>query len=100
MRAAQVVPASFNEAERTVDVVWTTGARRRAYDWYNDTVFEEELAVEPAAVDMSRFDAGTVQVLDGHNVYGGVRAILGIATEGGMRILENFLTLDRAETAA
>lgn len=93
LREAQIVPASFNEAQRTVDVVWTTGARRRAYDWYNDTPYEEELAVTPDAVDMSRFDAGTVQVLDGHNVYGGVRAILGIATSGSITGGEGKATL-------
>lgn len=93
LREAQIVPASFNEAERTVDVVWTTGARRRAYDWYNETPFEEELAVTPDAVDMARFDAGVVQVLDGHNVYGGVRAILGVATSGSITNGEGRATL-------
>jgi hypothetical protein len=84
LRAAEIVPASFDEAKRTVDVVWTTGARRRAYDWYNDTPYEEELVVDPGSVDMSRFDAGTLQVLDAHDMYGGVRAILGIATAGSI----------------
>lgn len=93
VRAAQVVPASFNEAERTVDVVWTTGARRRAYDWYNDTVFEEELAVEPAAVDMSRFESGALQVLDNHQVYGGVGGVLGIAVRGSIENGEGRATL-------
>ncbi|HKW84872.1 MAG TPA: peptidase, partial [Burkholderiaceae bacterium] len=84
LRAAQIVPASFNEEQRTVDVVWTTGARRRAYDWFNDTLYEEELAVTPDAVDMTRFEAGTLQVLDGHRAYGGVDAILGIALRGSI----------------
>ena len=81
-RAAQLVPASFDDAANTVDCVWTTGARRRAYDWFNDVVYEEELDVSREAVDMSRFEAGTVQVIDGHDVYSGVSAILGIATRG------------------
>ena len=84
LREAQIVPASFDKAERTVDVVWTTGARRRAYDWFNETAYEEELAVTPDAVDMSRFEAGVVQVLDGHRAYGGVGAILGIALRGSI----------------
>jgi hypothetical protein len=79
-RAASIAPASFNATDNTVDVVWTTGSRVRRYDYWNDTVFEEELVVTPEAVDMTRFDAGAVQVLDGHQVYGGVDAILGIAT--------------------
>lgn len=93
LREAQIVPASYNEAERTVDVVWTTGARRRAYDWMSDTVYEEELAVTPDAVDMSRFEAGTVQVLDGHRAYGGVDAILGIALRGSIGNGQGLATL-------
>jgi hypothetical protein len=84
LREAQIVPASFNEADNTVDVVWTTGARRRAYDWYNDTVYEEELVVDADAVDMTRFDNGVVQVLDNHQVYGGTGSILGIAIRGAI----------------
>lgn len=83
-RAAELVPATFNEAENTVDVVWTTGSRVRRYDWYNDTQYEEELVVTPEAVDMSRFDAGTVQVIDSHRVHGGVSAIMGIATRASI----------------
>jgi hypothetical protein len=92
-RAAELVPATFNEADNTIDVVWTTGARVRRYDWWTETAYEEELAVTPEAVDMSRFEAGTVQVLDGHRVYGGVAAILGIATRGSIENGEGRATL-------
>jgi phage head maturation protease len=93
MRAATLVPSSFNEADNTIDVVWTTGARVRRYDWYSEIAYEEELAVTPEAVDMSRFDAGTVQVLDGHDTHSGVRAILGIAIRGSIESGEGRATL-------
>lgn len=92
-RDASFVPASFNEAENTVDVVWTTGSRRRAYDYWNGTYYDEELDVSRAAVDMTRFDAGVVQVLDGHNTYGGIRAILGVATTASIKDGEGRATL-------
>lgn len=92
-RAAQIVPASFNEEANTVDCVWTTGARRRAYDWFNDVTYEEELEVSPEAVDMTRFEAGTVQVIDGHDVYSGVSAILGIAMHGSIASGEGRATM-------
>lgn len=92
-RAAQLVPSTFNEADNTIDVVWTTGARVRRYDWWTETAYEEELAVTPEAVDMSRFEAGTVQVLDGHRTYGGVDAILGIAIRGSIENGEGKATL-------
>jgi len=78
-RVATIVPQTFNDADNTVEVVWTAGARRRAYDFWSDTVYDEELAVDAESVDMSRFEAGVVQVLDSHRVYGGVDAILGVA---------------------
>ena len=83
-RTAVLAPTTFRESDNSIEVVWTTGSRRRAYDWWNDQVYEEELAVTPEAVDMTRFQAGTVQVIDSHNVYAGVSAILGIATEGSI----------------
>lgn len=82
LREATLVPATFNEADNTVEVVWTQGATVRRYDWWEGKQYEESLEVTADAVDMTRFDAGTVQVLDGHNVYGGVSAILGIAQRG------------------
>jgi len=83
-RGAVLVPSTWRESDNSIEVTWTTGARRRAYDWYDDQVYEEELAVTPEAVDMTRFDAGTVQVIDSHKVYSGVSAILGIATSASI----------------
>ena len=60
VRAATLEPATFNEAENTVEVVWTQGATVRRYDYWNDKPYEEALSVTPEAVDMTRFDAGTV----------------------------------------
>lgn len=82
LRAAEIAPASFDAARSAVRVVWTTGARVRRLDPWSGDVYEEELLVSPEAVDMSRFDAGAVQVLDGHQRYAGVSAILGIAERG------------------
>lgn len=92
-REATLVPTTFNEADNTVDVVWTTGSRVRRYDYWTETPYEEELAVTPEAVDMSRFDAGTVQVIDSHRVHGGVAAILGIAIRGSIENGEGRATL-------
>lgn len=81
-RVAQLEPTTWRDSDNSLEVVWTTGSRRRAYDWYNDQVYEEELSVTPESVDMTRFQAGTVQVIDSHDTYSGVSAILGIAREG------------------
>ena len=92
-RGAELVPSTYNEADNTIDVVWTTGAMGRRYDWYNDTQYDEELVVTPEAVDMSRFDKGVVQVIDNHDIHGGLRSIIGIATRGSIQNGEGSATL-------
>jgi hypothetical protein len=77
-RAINLQPSTFNRDALTVEVVWTSGARVRRHDFWTGTDYDEELAVEPAAVDMTRFEAGAVQVLDSHD-RSGVASILGIA---------------------
>lgn len=80
-REASLVPGSFNEADNTVDVVFSTGARGLRYDWATDQYYEEELEISEAAIDMARFEAGVVQVLDTHSSYR-LASILGIASRG------------------
>lgn len=98
-RSAELVPATFNDADNTVEVVWTTGARVRRYDWWTETTYEEELAVTPEAVDMSRFDAGTVQVFDNHRIHGGIGSILGVAIRGSIENGEGRATLRLSKRA-
>jgi hypothetical protein len=93
LREAQIVPASFNADNNTVDCVWTTGIRRLMYDWTTDQVVDEELVVSADAVDMTRFDAGAVQVLDDHDTWTGVGAILGRATRGAIEGSKGTATL-------
>jgi len=66
VRAMELVPSTFDAVARTVDVVWTTGAKVRRYDYWNDRYYDEELVVSPEAVDMSRLNAGA-SVLNTHS---------------------------------
>ncbi len=93
-RAAVLEPSTYNEADNTIDCVWTnTGALVRRYDWYRDTYFDEELVVTPDAVDMTRFEAGVVQAIDNHRIYGGIDAIVGVAIRGSIQNGEGRATL-------
>lgn len=76
--------ASFNEKERTVDVVFateTTDVQR--YDWNNDVIFIEQLVCTPEAVRLERLNAGA-PLLDDHNKYYGVRGVLGVVEKASM----------------
>lgn len=65
---ADVVPGSLNEEARTVDVVWTTGARVRRYSWF-DGPWIEELSTDPKHVRMGRLQSGRAPVFLQHNAY-------------------------------
>ena len=79
-RAAQILPSTFSEADNTVEVVFSAGARVGRMDYWSDTRYDEELEITPQAVDLSRFDAGAVHVLDSHDQYSGLSSVLGVAT--------------------
>lgn len=66
IRLATLQPDTFNAEARTVEVVWTTGARVRRYDWWEGEHYEEELEVSSAAVDLARLSSGAAPVLNSH----------------------------------
>ncbi len=68
LRAAQIEPTTFDAEKRTVEVVFTTGARVRRYDWWRERYYEEELVVSEDAVDLTRMNAGA-SVLNTHGQY-------------------------------
>ncbi len=64
---ASFVPSSFNEEKRTVDVVWSTGARGARWDWDIGRYFEE-LSMRAEHVKLERMNAGA-SVLNSHRNY-------------------------------
>lgn len=81
-RAAELVPSSFDGETRTIDVVWSTGARVRRYSFFG--AYDEELSLDPGAVRMERLNAGAPFLRD-HRA-GDVTAILGSVVPGSARI--------------
>lgn len=63
-RGAEVAVGSANLEARTVNLVWTTGAKGKRSDWMGDE-WNEELAVEPGAIRMDRLNGGA-PLLDSH----------------------------------
>lgn len=52
--------------ERTFNVVFTTGAIVRRYNFFTDEAYDEELVVDPSAVRLGRLNSGAAPVLDTH----------------------------------
>lgn len=66
---AEFKAESFNEADRTVEVIFATETAVRTYDWDSDSMVEEILICDPMNGDLSRLNAGA-PALDNHNRYG------------------------------
>ncbi|MCC6482061.1 MAG: HK97 family phage prohead protease [Sphingomonadaceae bacterium] len=56
-RAAILQPSSFNEADNSCEVIWTTGATVRRYDWIEGD-YDETLATGPENVRLERLNGG------------------------------------------
>jgi hypothetical protein len=82
-RAAELRATSFNEADNTVEVIWTTGARVRRYSW-NDGPFDEELEVTPQAIRLDRLNAGA-PFLDTHDG-SDLSKVIGSVVPGSARV--------------
>lgn len=63
MRAA-FVPSTYDEASRTIELTWSTGARVLRDGW--DGSFYEELSMEPSAIRLDRLNSGA-PVLNSHS---------------------------------
>lgn len=65
-RAARVETADIEA--RTIELVWSTGAAVRRYDWWNDSSYDEELVLTAEACDLTRLNAGA-PLLNTHGRY-------------------------------
>jgi len=74
---------TFNEADRTVDVIWTAGATVRRHGW-RDGPYNEELLVSRQAVRLGRLNGGA-PVLNSHAAYD-LANVIGTVVPGSARI--------------
>lgn len=83
-RSAEVRSASFDEADNTIEVIWTTGAAVRRRDWRNGRYYQEVLEVSPTAVRLERLNAGA-PFLDTHDDWS-LRSVIGSVVPGSAKI--------------
>lgn len=75
---------TFDEAENTVEVVWTTGARGTRMDYRRWELIEEELSTDPKHVRLDRINSGG-PVLNSHRSYD-LSSQLGVVVDGSARL--------------
>jgi hypothetical protein len=62
---ARFAPATWNQETRTVELSWGRGVEVERIDWRTEQRYTERLTMEPAAVDLTRLNAGA-PLLDSH----------------------------------
>ncbi len=76
--------ASFNEDERSFDLILSTGAGVERYDYYSGKRYLEVLSMDPKHVRLARLNAAG-PLLDTHSAWS-VSDVLGAIVEGSARI--------------
>lgn len=64
-REAFVRADTFNENDRTVEIVWAAGAKVKRYSW-DEGYYMEELSMDPKHIRLDRFTSG-MSLLDSHD---------------------------------
>lgn len=80
---AKFEPDSYNEEERTVEVVFSTGAKGKRFSWSVGEYFEE-LSMKKSDIKLERLNAGA-PVLNNHQRYNGLEGILGVVEKALVR---------------
>ncbi len=102
-RALALQPSTWNPAERTIEVVWTTGSRGTRFDFETFGIVDEELATGASNVRLDRLNRGA-PVLNTHQK-GDLAAQIGTVVPGSARMAngQGVATLklsDRPEVAS
>ncbi|WP_245441222.1 HK97 family phage prohead protease [Neorhizobium sp. T7_12] len=83
-RSAEVRSASFDEADNTIEVIWTTGAAVRRWSWRSERYYQEVLEVTPKSVRLERLNAGA-PFLNTHSDWD-LSDIIGSVVPGSARV--------------
>ncbi len=82
-RAADLLPATIEESDRSIDVVWSTGARVRRQPFFGEP-FDEELSMDPGHVRLERLNGGA-PLLKVHDRFA-LESVIGSVVPGTARV--------------
>jgi hypothetical protein len=92
MQTREAPLTSFSEETRTADLVWTTGAKVRRFDWWEGRAYYEELSLDPEHVRMGRLESGQAPLLDSHGGWS-LRGVLGVVEQATLKGKEGRATV-------
>lgn len=81
----EMEPKSYDSGTRTAEAIISSGARVRRRDFWSGDEFDEVLDMSPQSIRLNRLNAGA-QLIDGHNHWAGLDAILGAVVPGSARL--------------
>lgn len=81
---SEIRPGSWDPETRTIEIVWTTGARVLREDWWTGELWYEELSTDPAHVRLDRLNNGA-PFLDAHMGWSN-RTVIGVHVDGSARM--------------
>lgn len=84
VRSADVRAASYQEADNSIEIVWSTGAEGMRFDWWDGEYYLEELSMDPGAVRLDRLNSGAC-LLDSHQDRT-LRSVLGSVIPGSAKV--------------
>jgi hypothetical protein len=82
-RAADLLPATLDETDHSIEVVWSTGARVRRQPFFGEP-FDEELSMDPSHVRLERLNGGA-PLLKVHDRFA-LESVIGSVVPGTARI--------------
>jgi hypothetical protein len=84
---ADVRPDSIDTKARTVDIVFSTGAPVRRFDWFTGETYYESLSLKPEHVRLGRLNGGA-PFLDAHAA-NRIANVLGVVVEGSAKLTDS-----------
>ena len=84
-RQGTIVLPQESGDQQEADAVFSTGVDVVRFDFATGEKFLERLRIDASSIRLERFQSGNANVLDGHNSFGGVAAILGSVLSASVR---------------
>lgn len=88
-------PGSYNEEDRTIEVVFSTGSKGKRYSWSIGEYFEE-LSMKKGDVRLERLNAGA-PVLNNHSRSEGLNGVIGVVEKAYIRNKEGIALIRFSE---